>query len=626
MKKGIVIALVFACICFIFIFIPEEPEYPTEFTEPAGPAPQANFTLLIYMVGSDLESEGGYASEDLQEMMKAKTTNGVNIIIETGGTLKWYTSTISSSVNQRFRIHNGNMTPLNVKLPNRNMGKAETLTDFLKWGIANYPAEQYGLVMWNHGSGSVKGFGADEWFDHDMLTIPEMKKAFTEAQKSTQARFEWIGFDACLMATIETASALAPFGNFLTASEELEPGHGWEYTSIVNAINSNPAIKGDELGSKIMQSFKTHAEQEGTAAEITLSTIQLNQVSSLVEALNELFAKLQSKLEQPTDYWQLAQARRDTEGFGSGSTPEDNTDMADVGDWAKEVRKLAPAESDRVLAALRKAVIGSITSDIAPDATGLSLYFPYWNKVEFTSSISSMQSMGFSKTYETFIRSFSHLLTIDTEGIDLSEIQLLADQDDMIEIDIPKNLLNQVADVYSVLGMFIDEDETQTLILGMDNDVDFNKVTGKVRAQFTGSWVTLNDSFITMDVNGEYDDMILYNIPALVNREDADIVAVYDLNSEEYRILGYWNGIGEGGVVDRDITELAEGDEITPILEVFDEITGETTFEEGESFIWTKETPLQRTELNPGAYSFGFLVEDFAQNLTYTDFYIFDVE
>jgi hypothetical protein len=617
MKKGIVIALVIACICSTISFLP---------AMAAAPAPKANFTLLIYMVGSDLESEGGYASKDLQEMMKAKTSNGVNIIIETGGTLKWQTSAISSSANQRFRIHNGKMTKLNVKLPKRNMGKAETLTDFLKWGIAKYPAKQYGLVMWNHGSGSVKGFGADEWFDHDMLTLPEMKKAFTDAQKATKARFEWIGFDACLMATIETASTLAPFGNFLTASEELEPGHGWEYTSIINAINSKPAIKGNELGSKIMQSFKAHAEQEGTSAEITLSTIQLNQVKSLVDALNGLFAKLQSKLKHPTDYWLLAQARRETEGFGRGSTPEDNTDMADVGDWAKEVRKLAPAESDRVLAALRKAVVGSITSDIAPQATGLSLYFPYWNKDEFKSSISSMQSIGFSKTYETFIRSFSNLLTSDTKGITLSEIQIPADQDDMIEIEIPKNQLNQVADVYSVLGMFLDEGETQTLILGMDNDVDFNKVTGKVRAQFTDFWVTLNDSFVTMDVNDQYDDLIYYNIPVLVNNEDADIVAVYDLTTEEYLILGYWNGIEEGGVVDRDITELAEGDEIIPILEVFDEVTGETSFEEGESFSWTDETQLQTTELNPGAYSFGFVVEDFAQNLTYTDFYIFDVK
>jgi hypothetical protein len=617
MKKVIVVALVFACICSTISFLP---------AMAAAPAPKANFTLLIYMVGSDLESEGGYASKDLQEMMKAKTSNGVNVIIETGGTLKWQTSTISSSVNERYRIHNGKMTKLNVKLPKRNMGKSETLTDFLKWGIANYPAKQYGLVMWNHGSGSVKGFGADEWFDHDMLTLPELKKAFTDAQKSTKARFEWIGFDACLMATIETASTLAPFGNFLTASEELEPGHGWEYTSIINAINAKPAMKGNELGSKIMQSFKAHAEQEGTSAEITLSTIQLNQVKSLVEALNGLFAKLQSKLKQPTDYWQLAQARRETEGFGRGSTPEDNTDMADVGDWAKEVRKLAPAESDRVLAALRKAVVGSITSDIAPEATGLSLYFPYWNKDEFKSSISSMQSIGFSKTYETFIRSFSNLLTSDTKGITLSEVQIPADQGDMIEIEIPKNQLNQVADVYSVLGIFLDKEETQTLILGMDNDVDFNKVTGKVRAQFNGSWVTLNDSFVTMDVSDQSDNLIFYNIPALVNGEDADIVAVYDLTTEEYLILGYWNGIEEGGVVDRDITELVEGDEITPILEVFDEVTGETTYEEGESFIWTDETQLQRTELNPGAYSFGFVVEDFAQNLTYTDFYIFDVK
>ncbi len=34
-----------------------------------------------------------------------------------------------------------------------NMGHPQTLTDFINWGVTNYPAEHYMLVLWNHGGG-----------------------------------------------------------------------------------------------------------------------------------------------------------------------------------------------------------------------------------------------------------------------------------------------------------------------------------------------------------------------------------------------------------------------------------------------------------------------------------------
>jgi hypothetical protein len=45
----------------------------------------------------------------------------------------------------------------------------ETLAAFLQWGISEYPAAGMGLVLWNHGSGSINGICYDELYDDDAL-------------------------------------------------------------------------------------------------------------------------------------------------------------------------------------------------------------------------------------------------------------------------------------------------------------------------------------------------------------------------------------------------------------------------------------------------------------------------
>ena len=39
------------------------------------------------------------------------------------------------------------------RLPELDMGSAETLSEFIEWAMASYPAERYCLVIWNHGTG-----------------------------------------------------------------------------------------------------------------------------------------------------------------------------------------------------------------------------------------------------------------------------------------------------------------------------------------------------------------------------------------------------------------------------------------------------------------------------------------
>ena len=98
----------------------------------------------------------------------------------------------------------------------KDMGDPQTLTDFIKWGQDNYAADRYVLVLWDHGGGALADFGGyaagvvpkPDYFASRM-TFSGIRKAISDAVGDDQARrFELIGFDACLMGTLEIAVAL----------------------------------------------------------------------------------------------------------------------------------------------------------------------------------------------------------------------------------------------------------------------------------------------------------------------------------------------------------------------------------------------------------------------------------
>jgi len=66
------------------------------------------------------------------------------------------------------------------------------------------------------------------------------------ALKSAGIKFDFIGFDACLMATVETALTMSQYGDYLIASEETEPGVGWYYTRHLAKIPQSPRLNLDK--------------------------------------------------------------------------------------------------------------------------------------------------------------------------------------------------------------------------------------------------------------------------------------------------------------------------------------------------------------------------------------------
>ena len=108
-----------------------------------------NWTIFVYLCGSDLESENSFATDNMQEMIDASAASNVRFVVQTGGAAEWHNGASADELD-RFEIAGGVSTIVD-RQPRASMGDSETLAGFLRWGLAAYPSAHNGLVLWNHG-------------------------------------------------------------------------------------------------------------------------------------------------------------------------------------------------------------------------------------------------------------------------------------------------------------------------------------------------------------------------------------------------------------------------------------------------------------------------------------------
>ena len=130
-------------------------------------------TVMVYMIGSDLESEDGSATDDLLEMADAALSENIHLVLQTGGTETWWNDVCTDDESERFVIENGDMTLLQ-SLGSMNMTDADTLSDFIRFSAESYPADRYELILWDHGGGTMTGFGYDELYEDTSLTLSSL--------------------------------------------------------------------------------------------------------------------------------------------------------------------------------------------------------------------------------------------------------------------------------------------------------------------------------------------------------------------------------------------------------------------------------------------------------------------
>jgi hypothetical protein len=123
-------------------------------------------------------------------------------------------------------------SPVIKDMGETNTADPKTLAEFITFSMQKFPAENYAVIIGDHGGG-WKGAIIDET-SKDYMTLPEIREAFQIAQARTGEKVDVIGFDACLMATGEVAYELRNAADYLVGSQEIEGSEGWNYTPILD--------------------------------------------------------------------------------------------------------------------------------------------------------------------------------------------------------------------------------------------------------------------------------------------------------------------------------------------------------------------------------------------------------
>ncbi len=361
-------------------------------------------TIMVYMCGTDLESKYGMGTNDLNEMLHATLDNDhINLIVETGGTKTWKNNVISSSTNQRYRVTSKGLQVLDNNLGKLNMTSPDTLSDFIKFCKANYPADRYALIFWDHGGGSLTGYGYDQYFSGSM-TLDKINKAL----KDGGCEFDFIGFDACLMATLETAIVTEQYADYLIASEETEPGCGWYYTDWLTALSNNPSISTVELGKLIIDDFNDVCRKNNCGDSTTLSITDLAEFAGTVPEAFGAFCPSVSEMLEGSEYQVVAKARSEAKEFGESS----GLNQIDLIHLAKGIASRSASGSDEAQA-LADALSGCIkynrTAVSMKNSYGISVYFPYTSFSSVNSAISLYNAIGVDSRYSKAIKSFASL-------------------------------------------------------------------------------------------------------------------------------------------------------------------------------------------------------------------------
>ena len=358
-------------------------------------------TIMIYMIGSDLESQSGMATTDLNEMLYAQLDNkNVNLFVQTGGCKRWRNSLMTAGKLERWKMDSNGLT-LRETLKGQAMTDPDVLSDFIRFCSEEAPADRYMLIFWDHGGGSVTGYGYDEKFPNDTMDISEIGQALSGGG----VKFDLVGFDACLMATLETAIAVEPYADYLLASEESEPGTGWYYTRWLQVLDDNSSTNTLSLGKQIIDDFTSASARTGYRPETTLSLVDLAELKGTVlKSLGSFGNSLTLQL-KGQDYQTVATARNGAREFAQSS----RLDQVDLVDFCS---RLGSNEAKSLAAAIQSAVKYNKVNNVS-NAYGLSIYFPNSSLKSINSMLNLYESIGMDPGWSEGVRTYA---TLESSG------------------------------------------------------------------------------------------------------------------------------------------------------------------------------------------------------------------
>ena len=474
-------------------------------------------TIMIYMIGSDLESKHLEGTKDIDEIIDSSINyDDTNILIYTGGSKKWHNEEISSDKHGLFEIKKSGLKKIDEFDNTGTMLEKDNLLYFLNYSYKNYDTEHYDLILWDHGAGPIYGYGYDEYDKNDSMSINEIKSALKSSPFIGENKLELLGFDACLMSSIEVASTLSSYADYMVASEEFEPGLGWNY-KFLEKVNKN--LSSSDFGKLIVDYYNDYYSSKEYIKGISLSLLKLNKIDNVIKDTDELFSKINSDLS--VDYSKISRTRSNTKTYGRISSDEYYYDLVDLNDllnnlpekYSKEVSNLKSSLSDLIV--YQKTDLDS--------TNGVSIFFPFENQKELNKNLEIYKELEFSKSYFDFINNFSSKL-MDSNNLewDLLSKEVSSYKEGNISISLDDNIINNYSSASYVMFLKNENNLFTPVFSGSDVVNDGNNLSTSVGRKSLVIKDNEEEMYLTAIESIKGIDYVSYYIPASITRFDEE--------------------------------------------------------------------------------------------------------
>ncbi|MGN0708119.1 MAG: clostripain-related cysteine peptidase [Faecalibacterium sp.] len=496
-------------------------------TKTAG-QPDDDWTVMLYLCGTDLESAYSMATLNLAEVAQAEPSDSVNFVFQTGGTQEWHADEeesvgleIRSDVLQRYQ-YDADGFALVDEQPLANMASTNTLAEFISWGAQAYPAKHYAVILWDHGGGTY-GLIYDEIHD-SMMSVDQLGMAM----KKSGVHLDLMVMDACLMATLETAQDLAPYVDYFAAAEETMPGEGMDYTGWLQLMYDEPQSDAAAIGSAMVAGVREkyeEAEYISDAHTSTFSLIDLSRIDAVADAFAVMFREAGALLDDPDQYQNFAYATSLAESY---AYPE----MKDLADFASRAKGngISAAAADAVTAAVEDAVVDFFTFDGHSNGRGLTFYADpsgsksilnnYARLCKIPEYLAYLDAVNMSWAAPAWVYEQTAEIPEAASDVYLPAAEVTLTRDGHLQLTITRGL--QGVNEVSYQLFWVDPDTGEEYSLGRNFDVDGSFSTGVFQDRFDGKWPSLNGIPCQMKMVRQTEKYNLYNIPAYIPDEDME--------------------------------------------------------------------------------------------------------
>lgn len=521
--------------------------------------------LYIYMCGSTLETNGAAATTNIREMLETELPEDMTVVIETGGSKKWRDYDIPGDKLSRYVIENQELV-LKETLEQANMGESDTLSDFLRYCEEEYPADRTGVIFWDHGNGSVGGVCYDQNYKMDSLTLSEM----ADALENVDVHYDMVGFDACLMATLDMGVLLSDYADYMLASQEIEPAGGWDYSALLKHFGNDKELP--DAGRGICDSYMEKCKGNDNASIATLAFVDLKRMRSTEQCFAGVAENMSELTNEKFGNFEIITASDNATKFGANSDLEGHSNLMDLHNFSESLQNEA---GDKLCQSLDSTVVYKVSGESRENAGGLSVFYPtHYNEEQLQEYLSICQI----QEYKEYLMNL--YTDIPKKTIEFADRGSEA-EDGSFRIRLTEESKKYVKSVDFYLIEFgeppKDNPYKQTIYgLGVDNDIYKDWNTMDFHSNFRGIWVGLDGQLLSYSVVESNDKQVVFSAPVIVNDRMTNLRFcfifddAYD-NGGYYQVIGLWDGLDADGLASKEVTPLKKGDKVTILARQIDQ-------------------------------------------------------